>query len=199
MLSQGILFGNEGRPYVLRRILRRAVRHGYLIGFRKPFMAKLLDTLIKIMGGHYTELVENQNFVKEQLTLEEDRFFKTIDLGMSLFNDELAKTKEIFSGEIAFKLYDTYGFPLDLTEDKMTLSMSPEGCIEVVARYLVSIISLLSPEELVLYCDFIPHILPLYEEMATLIPKKYIPPIAKVDNMQEYILLGTMILSTTQN
>jgi alanyl-tRNA synthetase len=119
MLSQGILFGNEGRPYVLRRILRRAVRHGYLIGFRKPFMAKLLDTLIRIMGGHYTELVENQNFVKEQLTLEEDRFFKTIDLGMSLFNEELANTKEIFSGETAFKLYDTYGFPLDLTEDML--------------------------------------------------------------------------------
>jgi alanyl-tRNA synthetase len=119
MLSQGILFGNEGRPYVLRRILRRAVRHGYLIGLRKPFMAKLLDTLIKIMGGHYTELVENQNFVKEQLTLEEDRFFKTIDLGMSLFNEELANTKEIFSGETAFKLYDTYGFPLDLTEDML--------------------------------------------------------------------------------
>lgn len=119
MLSQGILFGNEGRPYVLRRILRRAVRHGYLIGFRKPFMAQLLDTLINIMGGHYSELVENKNFVKEQLTLEEDRFFKTIDLGMSLFNDELANTKEIFSGEIAFKLYDTYGFPLDLTEDML--------------------------------------------------------------------------------
>ncbi|MFY9088296.1 alanine--tRNA ligase [Arcobacter aquimarinus] len=119
MLSQGILFGNEGRPYVLRRILRRAVRHGYLIGFRKPFMAQLLDTLINIMGNHYIELVENKNFIKEQLTLEEDRFFKTIDLGMSLFNEELANTKEIFSGEIAFKLYDTYGFPLDLTEDML--------------------------------------------------------------------------------
>ncbi|QKF60099.1 alanine--tRNA ligase [Aliarcobacter lanthieri] len=119
MLSQGILFGNEGRPYVLRRILRRAIRHGYLIGFRKPFMAKLVDTLIKIMGGHYVELVENQNFIKEQLTLEEERFFKTIDLGMNLFSEELANTKEIFSGEIAFKLYDTYGFPLDLTEDML--------------------------------------------------------------------------------
>ena len=119
MLSQGILFGNEGRPYVLRRILRRAVRHGYLIGFRKPFMAELLDTLITIMGGHYKELVENKKFIKEQLTLEEDRFFKTIDLGMSLFNEELGNTKEIFSGEIAFKLYDTYGFPLDLTEDML--------------------------------------------------------------------------------
>jgi alanyl-tRNA synthetase len=119
MLSQGILFGNEGRPYVLRRILRRAVRHGYLLGFRKPFMAKLLDTLTTILGGHYSELVENKNFIKEQLTLEEDRFFKTIELGMSLFNDELANTKETFSGEIAFKLYDTYGFPLDLTEDML--------------------------------------------------------------------------------
>ncbi|WP_368029097.1 alanine--tRNA ligase [Arcobacter sp. s6] len=119
MLSQGILFGNEGRPYVLRRILRRAVRHGYLLGFRKPFMGKLLDTLIAILGGHYTELVENKNFIKEQLTLEEDRFFKTIELGMSLFNEELANTKEVFSGEIAFKLYDTYGFPLDLTEDML--------------------------------------------------------------------------------
>ena len=119
MLSQGILFGNEGRPYVLRRILRRAVRHGYLIGFRKPFMAKLLNTLIEIMGGHYTELVENKNFIEEQLTLEEDRFFKTIDLGMSLFNEELEKTKDIFSGITAFKLYDTYGFPLDLTEDML--------------------------------------------------------------------------------
>jgi alanyl-tRNA synthetase len=119
MLSQGILFGNEGRPYVLRRILRRAVRHGYLLGFRKPFMGKLLDTLISILGGHYAELVENRNFIKEQLTLEEDRFFKTIDLGMSLFNEELGNTKEVFSGEIAFKLYDTYGFPLDLTEDML--------------------------------------------------------------------------------
>ena len=119
MLSQGILFGNEGRPYVLRRILRRAVRHGYLIGFRKPFMAKLLDTLTNIMGGHYTELVENKNFIKEQLTLEEDRFFKTIDSGMSIFTEELANTKEVFSGEVAFKLYDTYGFPLDLTEDML--------------------------------------------------------------------------------
>lgn len=119
MLSQGILFGNEGRPYVLRRILRRAIRHGYLIGIRKPFMAKLVDTLVEIMGGHYIELKENTNYIKEQLTLEEERFFKTIDLGMNLFSEELANTKDIFSGSIAFKLYDTYGFPLDLTEDML--------------------------------------------------------------------------------
>jgi len=119
MLSQGILFGNEGRPYVARRILRRAVRHGYLLGFRKPFMAKVYDTLCDILGNHYTDLLDQAKYIKEQLTLEEERFFKTIDLGMTIFNEELANTKEIFSGEIAFKLYDTYGFPLDLTEDML--------------------------------------------------------------------------------
>ena len=119
MLSQGILFGNEGRPYVSRRILRRAVRHGYLLGFRKPFLAKVYDTLVNILGSHYTDLKSQADYIKEQLTLEEERFFKTIDLGMNIFNDELSKTKNVFSGAIAFKLYDTYGFPLDLTEDML--------------------------------------------------------------------------------
>lgn len=119
MLSQGILFGNEGRPYVNRRIMRRAVRHGYLLGFRKPFMSKLYDTLCDILGSHYTELVEQKDYVKEQLTLEEERFFKTIESGMTLFNEELANTKEKFSGDIAFKLYDEKGFPLDLTQDML--------------------------------------------------------------------------------
>ncbi len=119
MLSQGILFGNEGRPYVSRRILRRAVRHGYLLGFRKPFLAKVYDTLVEILGSHYTDLKSQADYIKEQLTLEEERFFKTIDLGMSIFNEELAKTTDVFSGAIAFKLYDTYGFPLDLTEDML--------------------------------------------------------------------------------
>ena len=119
MLSQGILFGNEGRPYVNRRILRRAVRHGYLLGFREAFMSKLVDVLIDIMGEHYIELKEQSSFIKEQITLEEERFFKTIASGMTLFNEELANTKKLFSGEIAFKLYDTYGFPLDLTEDML--------------------------------------------------------------------------------
>jgi len=119
MLSQGILFGNEGRPYVLRRILRRAIRHGYLIGLRKPFMAQLVDTLTTIMGEHYSELVDNSSYIKEQLTLEEERFFKTIEAGISLFNEELKNTTNIFSGEVAFKLYDTFGFPLDLTQDML--------------------------------------------------------------------------------
>jgi alanyl-tRNA synthetase len=119
MLSQGILFGNEGRPYVNRRIMRRAVRHGYLLGFREPFMAKLYDTLSDIMGTHYTELVEQKEYIKEQMTLEEERFFKTIESGMEIFNEELQNTKELFSGEVAFRLYDEKGFPLDLTEDML--------------------------------------------------------------------------------
>ena len=119
MLSQGILFGNEGRPYVNRRILRRAVRHGYLLGFKEPFMAKLYDTLCDIMGKHYTELVEEKDYIKEQITLEEERFFRTIESGMALFNEELENTKDTFSGEVAFRLYDEKGFPLDLTQDML--------------------------------------------------------------------------------
>ena len=119
MIAQGVMFDKEGRGYVLRRILRRAVRHGYLLGFRKPFMAKLYDTLVQIMGHQYNELVEKKGYIKEQITLEEQRFFKTISSGMELFEVELKNTKNIFSGEVAFKLYDTYGFPLDLTEDML--------------------------------------------------------------------------------
>ncbi len=119
LLSQGINFSNEGRGYVLRRILRRAVRHGYLLGFRKPFMYKLVDTLVKIMGNEYTYLKDKAEIVKEQIELEEARFFKTIESGIALFEEELKTTKDIFSGEVAFKLYDTFGFPLDLTEDML--------------------------------------------------------------------------------
>ncbi|MEA3354416.1 MAG: alanine--tRNA ligase [Campylobacterota bacterium] len=119
MLSQGILFDKVGRGYVLRRILRRAVRHGYLLGFRKPFMGSVVDTLVEMMGEHYSDLKDQKDFIKEQIDLEEERFFKTITSGMELFNAELANTKDIFSGEVAFTLYDTHGFPLDLTEDML--------------------------------------------------------------------------------
>jgi alanyl-tRNA synthetase len=119
MLSDGILFDKDGRGYVLRRILRRAVRHGYLIGFRKPFMAKIIDTLIDTFNGHYKFLEEKKSYIKEQITLEEERFFKTIEKGMNLFNQELNNTQTKFNGEVAFKLYDTFGFPLDLTEDML--------------------------------------------------------------------------------
>ena len=119
LLSQGINFSNEGRGYVLRRILRRAVRHGYLLGFREPFMYKLTDTLVALMGKEYSYLQEKHTSVKEQIELEEARFFKTISSGIELFEKELLNTKETFNGEIAFKLYDTFGFPLDLTEDML--------------------------------------------------------------------------------
>ena len=119
MLSQGILFDKVGRGYVLRRILRRAVRHGYLLGFRESFMANLVDTLVEMMGDHYSDLRDQKEFIIEQINLEEDRFFKTITSGMELFNQELKNTKETFSGEVAFTLYDTHGFPLDLTQDML--------------------------------------------------------------------------------
>jgi len=119
LLAQGTNFSNEGRGYVLRRILRRAVRHGYLLGFREPFMYKLVDTVIAIMGGEYDYLAQKADAVKEQIELEEARFFKTIESGIALFEEELQNTKEVFSGEVAFKLYDTFGFPLDLTEDML--------------------------------------------------------------------------------
>ncbi|HIP15385.1 MAG TPA: alanine--tRNA ligase [Sulfurimonas autotrophica] len=119
LLAQGVNFSNEGRGYVLRRILRRGVRHGYLLGFREPFLYKLVDTLVTIMGDEYDYLHTKTDVVKEQIELEEARFFKTIESGIALFNMELQNTKEVFSGEVAFKLYDTYGFPLDLTEDML--------------------------------------------------------------------------------
>ena len=119
LLSQGTNFSNEGRGYVLRRILRRAVRHGYLLGFREPFMFKLVDTLVEIMGGEYDYLSAKSEAVKEQIELEEARFLKTIEAGIALFEEELKNTVEVFSGSVAFKLYDTYGFPLDLTEDML--------------------------------------------------------------------------------
>ena len=119
LLSQGTNFSNEGRGYVLRRILRRAVRHGYLLGFRAPFMFKIVDTIVNIMGSDYDYLETKKEAVKEQIELEEARFFKTIESGIALFEEELKNTKDTFSGAVAFKLYDTFGFPLDLTEDML--------------------------------------------------------------------------------
>jgi len=119
LLAHGVRFDREGRGYVLRRILRRGVRHGYLLGMKEPFMYKIVDTLAEQMKSHYPYLLEKKEAIKDAIKLEEERFFATIDKGMTLFKEELAKTTDIFSGEVAFKLYDTYGFPLDLTEDML--------------------------------------------------------------------------------
>lgn len=119
LLAQGVRFDKEGRGYVLRRILRRALRHGYLLGLKEPFMFRLVDCLCALMGGHYSYLNEKKDFVKTQIQLEEERFLSTIENGIEIFNDELKRTKSLFSGEVAFKLYDTYGFPLDLTADML--------------------------------------------------------------------------------
>ena len=119
LLAQGTNFDKEGRGYVLRRILRRAVRHGYLLGLKEPFMYKLVDIVCEVMGSHYSYLNDKKEFVKELIKLEEERFYTTITSGIELFNEELKNTKDIFSGEVAFKLYDTYGFPLDLTADML--------------------------------------------------------------------------------
>jgi len=119
LLAQGINFDKEGRGYVLRRIMRRAIRHGYLLGLREPFMHKMVDTLVDVMGSQYTYLPERAESIKASMKLEEERFFKTIEDGIKLFSAELKNTTDTFNGEVAFKLYDTYGFPLDLTEDML--------------------------------------------------------------------------------
>ncbi|WP_295421075.1 alanine--tRNA ligase [Sulfurovum sp.] len=119
LLAQGVNFDKEGRGYVLRRIMRRAIRHGYLLGLREPFMHKLVDTLVETMGEQYDYLPKRAEAIKTSMKMEEERFFDTIEAGIKLFNEELENTSDVFNGEVAFKLYDTYGFPLDLTEDML--------------------------------------------------------------------------------
>ena len=119
LLAQGVNFDKEGRGYVLRRIMRRAIRHGYLLGLRDPFMYKLVDTLVALMGEQYDYLNSKAEAIKTSMKMEEERFFDTIEAGIKLFNEELKNTSNVFNGEVAFKLYDTYGFPLDLTEDML--------------------------------------------------------------------------------
>ena len=134
LLAQGVNFDKEGRGYVLRRILRRAVRHGYLLGLRKAFLYEVVGVVCDSMGGHYSYLKERKNALQEQCKAEEERFFETIESGMALFQAELdsmrQKNEKSFNGEIAFKLYDTYGFPLDLTQDmlrELNLSIDLQG------------------------------------------------------------------------
>ncbi len=121
MISDGIMPSNEGRGYVLRRIIRRAARHGRMLGIDDIFMAKLAATVIHESKDGYPELEEKQDFIFQVLSQEEEKFLKTIDQGLSILSDmekELEKKGEkVLSGEDAFKLYDTYGFPMDLTQE----------------------------------------------------------------------------------
>ena len=119
LLAQGVNFDKEGRGYVLRRIMRRAIRHGYLLGLREPFMYRLVDTLVEVMGHQYDYLATQAEAIKGSMKMEEERFFDTIEAGIKLFNEELTHTTDTFDGTVAFKLYDTYGFPLDLTQDML--------------------------------------------------------------------------------
>ena len=119
LIADGVLPSNEGRGYVLRRICRRATRHADLIGYKKPLLHQLLPTLIETMGEAYPEIGNNISLIKETLEYEETKFRETLSRGLKILNDELTNHSqdEVFSGKTAFKLYDTYGFPLDLTED----------------------------------------------------------------------------------
>ena len=119
LIADGVLPSNEGRGYVLRRIMRRGMRHAHIMGSPEPLMYQLVSVLIEQMGMAYPELVRAELLIKETLELEEKRFKNTLDRGLKLLHDETRKlgNKEPLSGEVAFRLYDTYGFPLDLTQD----------------------------------------------------------------------------------
>ncbi|MGL5799883.1 MAG: alanine--tRNA ligase, partial [Plesiomonas sp.] len=118
LVSDGVMPSNEGRGYVLRRIIRRAVRHGYILGAKETFFYKLVGTLIAVMGDAANELQQQQALVEKILRLEEEQFARTLERGLMLLDDALSNlTGDVLDGETAFKLYDTYGFPLDLTAD----------------------------------------------------------------------------------
>lgn len=117
LIADGILPSNEGRGYVLRRIMRRAMRHVQLLGYKGALMGQLVPTLIEKMGRAYPELIPATSLIVETLNLEEDRFRHTLEKGLKLLSEETRKVKDLLPGEVAFKLYDTYGFPLDLTQD----------------------------------------------------------------------------------
>ncbi len=121
LISDGVLPSNEGRGYVLRRIMRRAMRHAQLLGAREPLMHKLVGALTREMGQAYPELIRAESLIKETLRLEETRFRKTLERGLAILDEKSASLAkgDMFDGDVAFTLYDTYGFPLDLTQDAL--------------------------------------------------------------------------------
>jgi alanyl-tRNA synthetase len=121
LMADGVLPSNEGRGYVLRRIMRRAMRHAHMIGAREPLMWRLVPALVRQMGAAYPELPRAEGLIEETLQLEETRFKAMLERGLHLLADETEKlgTAQALAGEVAFRLYDTYGFPLDLTQDAL--------------------------------------------------------------------------------
>lgn len=119
LIADGVLPSNEGRGYVLRRIMRRAMRHAHMMGCKEPLMWRLVPALVRLMGDVFPELVRAQALMTETLRLEETRFKETLGRGLKLLDIETDKLADggVLPGEVAFRLYDTYGFPLDLTQD----------------------------------------------------------------------------------
>jgi alanyl-tRNA synthetase len=117
LVSDGVVPSNEGRGYVQRRIIRRAIRHGYLLGQKKPFFHKLVPDLVKLMGEAYPNMASQAERIASVLKAEEERFFETLEVGMSILDAALQGGAKVLPGEVAFKLHDTYGFPLDLSAD----------------------------------------------------------------------------------
>jgi alanyl-tRNA synthetase len=117
LVSDGVVPSNEGRGYVQRRIVRRAIRHGYLLGQKKPFFHKLVPDLVKLMGDAYPNMASQAERIASVLKAEEERFFETLEVGMSILDAALEGGVQVLPGEVAFKLHDTYGFPLDLSAD----------------------------------------------------------------------------------
>ena len=117
LIAEGVLPSNEGRGYVLRRIMRRGMRHSHLLGSKDPVFYNLFETLKNEMSGSYPELKRAESLIKETLKMEEEKFLVLLDRGIKILNDEISKIDKVLPGDVAFKLYDTYGFPLDLTED----------------------------------------------------------------------------------
>ena len=117
LIAEGVLPSNEGRGYVLRRIMRRGMRHSHLLGSKDPIFYNLFETLRDEMSGNYPELVRADALIKETLKMEEEKFLVLLDRGIKILNEEISKINKILPGDIAFKLYETYGFPIDLTED----------------------------------------------------------------------------------
>ena len=117
LLAEGVLPSNEGRGYVLRRIMRRGMRHSHLLGSKDPVFHNIFKSLLNEMSDSYPELERAQSLIKETLKMEEEKFLVLLERGMKILDEEISKIDKVLPGEVAFKLYDTYGFPLDLTED----------------------------------------------------------------------------------